>query len=1094
MKIKKAMRVYICMTVFAIYSPLALLSQAGNADVTGVITDPTSAVITGAQITAQNTETGLAETAETNSAGIYRLPSLPPGAYRITVQHAGFKSQVESISLTVGQSASLNIQLQVGSNTQTVTVNAQEYLLNTTTAEISNVVSSTDVRALPLNGRDPASLILLSPGTVNLASVGGASYVWVGSNSFSNEEGVSANGGQQGSTFALLDGVQNMDTYMGVTAPFPNPDATQEFRTVTSNFGSEYGGSPNAIILVTTKSGTNEFHGGAFEFLRNGDFNASNWFSGVVDTLKRNQFGGFLGGPILKNKLFIFGNYQGTYEATTAGTVVAFTPTAAMLSGDFSAVPFTLNAPFATVNGKPNQVSPSLLSSAAVQIAKTALPLGQDPATGQVTFSGGSDHDAYNEGTGRLDYLISPTMRMFARSYILNYNNAGETVPGNILAATTESQLPAHGRYYNEVIGSTWLPTPSIANVIRAAWIGYWYNSGGPVYTNTGQQFCFSKYIDVTEPNCYMERFSVNNGFNTTYSEPNGNGETTWWLSDDLTKSAGPRNVLTAGFNLQHQKDNVTTDYPVNPLINFDGSVTGMGLADYLLGDMSSFSQGAFENSPVAGWQIAAYAQDQWKGKDNLTITAGLRWDPDIAEKYLVPAGNFIAGEQSQVYPNAPTGLVVPGDPGVNDALRPSGYNYIEPRLGVAWAPGEGKTVYRAGFGIYRAIIMNSIFNEAVGVPPFSPFYTLNAVSGAPLSFQNPWASFSTTGGVTPFPTAQSFIQNANIPASQAVFLTPISIWDSFSPQYRMPQTQNWTASIERQLTRTMALHVAYVGSESFHQTVAVDLNPGIYADGGARTRFPDFSTIFQNVSWGTASYNSLQVRLLQQSWHGLMAQESLTWSKVLDLQASSNLSFFSEGLPNPFNIPFNHGIALMNIPFNSVLAFVYQAPLLQGHNDLLRQTVGGWEVSGITTFMSGFPFGIAGGDGNNNSESQQYQDRGDVVPGQPWDVHQGSKSRWLAHYFNPQAFTVNPPGTFGDTGDNFLEGPGMDTTDMAIIKNWQLKETSQLEFRAEAFNAFNHPNFGLPDNDPSTSNVGQITNIGPIPPRVLQLALKLTF
>ncbi len=308
-----------------------------------------------------------------------------------------------------------------------------------------------------------------------------------------------------------------------------------------------------------------------------------------------------------------------------------------------------------------------------------------------------------------------------------------------------------------------------------------------------------------------------------------------------------------------------------------------------------------------------------------------------------------------------------------------------------------------------------------------------------------------------------------------------------------MPVTQSWTASIERQLTKTLAAHIAYVGSESYHQTVNIDLNPGIYANGGNRTRYPDFSTIFENASIGTASYNSLQASIEEQIWKGLQFHSSFTWSKVLDTQGLNDSAFFSAGLPNPFNIDFNRGIAEMNIRLVSITNFVYDAPLLNGHNNLLRQIAGGWEVSGIWTLQSGYPFGIVGGDGNNNSESLQGGDRGDFVPGVPWEVHMGSKAHWLNNYFNPLAFVVNPPGTFGDTGKNFLTGPGMNTADIAFMKNWHFGDR-KLQFRCEMFNAFNHPDFGMPDNDPSTSNVGQITSMGPIAPRVIQLGLKFAF
>ena len=315
-----------------------------------------------------------------------------------------------------------------------------------------------------------------------------------------------------------------------------------------------------------------------------------------------------------------------------------------------------------------------------------------------------------------------------------------------------------------------------------------------------------------------------------------------------------------------------------------------------------------------------------------------------------------------------------------------------------------------------------------------------------------------------------------------------------FARNFRLPITQSWTASVEQQLTKDVALHLAYVGSKSYHQTVNIDKNPGIYANGGNRTTYPNFSTITEDTSLGTASYNSLQVGIEKQISHGLELQSNFTWSKDLDISSWGNISFHSN-LPNPFDIGFNRGIADLNMPLASTTNFVYTTPLLAGHSNLLKQLGGGWGISGIWTLQSGYPFGIAGGNGNNNSGSQQYEDRADYVFGQPYDVHRGNKTQWLTHYFNPSAFVSNQPGTFGDTGRNLFRGPGIKTADIGLMKEWRFNnERNNLEFRWEMYNAFNHPSFGIPDNSPTDPNFGQITSIGVIPPRVSQAALKMSF
>src|ERR1700733_4275426 len=347
-----------------------IYAQMTASTLNGNITDSTGASIPGATITVKNIGTNLTRQATSDAQGRYSVSQLPPGTYTIWVVSNGFQKYLQTgIVLTVAQVATQNVALQIGNVESTVQVTAGAALINTTTAELSTVVNGESITQLPLNGRDPSSLVLLAPGTTNVLNTGGGALQ--SGFSFPTEQGASANGGRQGSTYYLLDGVPNMDTYMLLAAPFPNADATQEFRVISNNFDAQYGFSPGAVVSIATKSGENEFHGGAFELLRNNALNAGNYFPHAVDPLKRNQFGGYLGGPVLKDKLFYFFNYQGTRSMSNGATNVAYTPTAAMLNGDFSAVQTELGAPFATVGGKPNQVNPALFSPAAVTIAET---------------------------------------------------------------------------------------------------------------------------------------------------------------------------------------------------------------------------------------------------------------------------------------------------------------------------------------------------------------------------------------------------------------------------------------------------------------------------------------------------------------------------------------------------------------------------------------------------------------------------------------------------------------------------------------------------------------------------------------------------
>ena len=1079
--------------VAALIATSAASAQTTNARLSGTVRDIAGDVIPDATLTITNLDTNQVRTLQSSSTGEFADPSLAPGRYSVAIERTGFQKVVQSgVVLTVGQDATLNATLSPGSVTETVNVDTGAELINTTTAEISTVVDEHAVSQLPLNGRDPSSLVFLAPGVTNILNTGGGALQ--GGFSFPTETGGSANGGRQGSTYYLLDGVPNMDTYLLLAAPFPNADATQEFRVISNNFDARYGFAPGAVVTIQTKSGTNDFHGGVFEFLRNDKLNASNYFTGSVDSLKRNQFGGFLGGPIIKNKLFFFANYQGTRSTSNASTNVTYTPTAAMLNGDFSAVPETITAP-GFVN---NRIDPSLFSPAAVAIAKTGLPLGQNPATGQVNYQSGAIKQQFDEGTGKLDYTLNDRQHLVARAYVNYFNQPAGTINGNILSVLALNPYTIiqgnPQQYYNGIVSHNWILNEKTVNVFSAFWNQMSSHSSAAVNDASGQPVCLSRYTKVNEEGCYLEGLNVTNGFSTGYTEPSQEIRTTIGLSDLLTRTLG-RHTLSVGVDLWHQYAKEYTQYPTEPIESFYSS-TGFGLADFLLGRVGGFTQGAGEIANVVGYQLGLYAEDQFKLKPNVTLTAGLRWDPNLPPSSQGGRGSvFVPGQQSTVFPNAPVGLVFPGDRGINSALMPTSYGYFEPRIGIAFQPRSlPNTSFRAGFGLFTAPLSYSTYNHTADIAPFSPTYTIYANytnDACPISFDDPYASPCTFNGVAPFPPFASVTQR---PAANSTFPGTVTIPATFSPNFKLGITQSWNASVEQQFPGQLALHLAYVGSESYHQTTVLDQNPGVYAAGGNRTTYTAFGQILTDTSIGTASYNSLQVGLEKKLSHNLQFQSNFTWSHTIDLSSSGNISFGNPALPNPFNIRYNRGNSLLDIPLISVTNFVYTTPSLHNTNSLVRYTLGGWEVSGIFTLQSGFPFTVSGGGSNNNSGAQQYGDRADLAPGVLVHTHQGNRAQWLNQYFNPSAFQANAPGTFGNSPKNVLRGPGTNTADAALIKNWQVQERYALQFRFELFNAFNHPSFGNPVTNLTAGNVGAITGIGAIPPRVGQAALKLTF
>ena len=1064
-----------------------VLAQGTNATLNGSVLDTTGAAVPGAQILVLNTGTNATQKTLSNDQGVYSLGQLAPGSYTVTIEKTGFRKTVQSgVVLTVNQAATLNVALETGDVEQTVSVTADAALINATTAEISSVVDQHAISQLPLNGRDPSSLVFLAPGVTNVLNTGGG-YLQTGF-SFPTETGGSANGGRQGSTYYLLDGVQNMDTYLLLAAPFPNADAVQEFRVISNNFDAHYGFSPGAVVSIQTKSGSNQWHGGVFEFIRNSDLNAGNYFTHAVDTLRRNQFGGFVGGPVIKNRLFFFANYQGTRASSQGATNATYTPTAAMLNGDFSAVPIALKAPF--VN---NHIDPSLFSPAAVTIAKTALPLGGDPASGLTNYPSGSVKNSFDEGTFRLDWEATSKQHVVLRTYLNNFDQPAGSINGNILSVLQLTPYNAIQnnpiKYLNQILSHTWTINPSLVNVFSGFWTQESAHASAQVFDKSGHAVCLSRYIKVSElpGQCYLEGLSVNNGFSTAYTEPSQEVRTSYGASDSVTRTIG-NHSLSFGADLWHQYAKEYTQYPTQPIINFNGSYSGFGLADFLLGKAAQFTQGAGEIADVSGIVLGVFAQDQYRVKPTVTLTAGLRWDPNLPPSSAGGRGAaYIPGQQSQKFPNAPLGLNFPGDRGVDSALMPTSYTYFEPRIGLAWQPRSlPGTSFRAGFGLFTAPLPYSVYNHAADIAPFSPTITLDGTAADFIPFDDPY-SFQNTAN--PFPP---FASIGFVPPANSNFQTPVAMQAIFSNNFRLGMTQSWNASVEQQFGSDFALHLAYVGSESYHQETVIDQNPGVI--GTSVRPNSDFSDILTLASIGTASYNSLQVGLEKRFSHGLQFQSNFTWAKTIDLAGSGNVSFGTPQLPNPYNVRFNRGISLLNFPYISVSNLVYTTPELNGHNTLIRAVLGAWELSGIVTLQSGQPFGISGGDGNNNSGALQYGDRADVVPSQPLNVHEGSKQQWLTHYFNPAAFVPNAPGTFGNSGKNLLRAPGIDSSDLALVKNWKFIERYTLQFRWEMFNAFNYASFGTPNNDASSSNFGQITSIGPIAPRVMQGGLKLTF
>jgi len=1127
------------------------LAQVTNASLNGIVTDANGAALPGVQIHVQNTDTNFVQSAETNASGVYQVAPLNPGPYRVTAERAGFRKLVQSgITLTVDQAATLNITLQVGDVKETVTVTADAELINTTTAEIGTTIGEDQVTELPLNGRETSSLVLLSAGVIDVLSTGGGKTQ--GETTFPDATGASAGGGRQGSTYYMLDGAPNMDTYMSLAAPFPDPDATQEFRVITNNYDAHYGFAPGAIVTIQTKSGSNKFHGGAYDFGRNQDANASSYGfggnKGQVDALHRNIFGASLGGPVEiphlfngKDKLFFFGNFEHEHNGSAANNNYANFPTARMLTGDFTEVQHVVNGatvmqPIQTpdnafgVDSMGNSTNIFVgstgnptLSPGAIKLATNALPVGTAGAStnpGYTQYPGSPSVQTFKQGTGRLDYNLNDNQRLYLRSFIEYFKQNGSSIKGNWIAVT-----PTHaGEYYNEALGHTWTINETTVNTANVYYTQMDFLSAQQALDKNGAPVCLSKYITIHEiPNhCYMMGSGASggsNGFWSNWTEPTSERRYTYGLSDAVTKTV-KNQTLSAGADLVHIFAQENTDYPATPNIQFGGSWTGFGIADFITGNADSFTQGGGEISSVKGWMIGAYAQDQVRIKPNLTLTVGIRWDPNTPPSVAGGRGSqFIPGQQSTMFPNAPLGMIFPGDATgigtkvLDSKLMPTTYDNWDPRIGIAYQPKFlPHTSFRAGFGIFTGPLQYSAYNHTSDIAPFSPTFSFSSnnsttpTQGLRIPFDAPWTAnyLFQAGAPQLFPSGDQFSHDnfASLsykPPTNSPIVTPVSLGAEFSPNFKRGVTQSWNLSIEQQLTPTMALHLAYVGSESDHQSVIIDANGANPAVSPGVRPYSNFNNIDENLSVGTSPYNSLQVGFDKRVSHGLTVQSNFTWSKVTDISSSGNISFVGS-LGDPFSLKWNRGISDMNVPIVSVTNFDYKTPELKSMNPIVRGVFGNFEVSSIYYWRSGHPFSLYGGWCNSGgwddcSNSLEYGDRADFAPGQiPW-VGRGNKKDWMTTgYFNVNAFQQNAANTFGNTPKNIFKGPHQQYDDAALSKHIKLVAGSELQLRFETFNTFNHPSFGVPQQWYGQGVFGKITGGGDVAARVAQGSAKFNF
>jgi hypothetical protein len=1073
-----------------------LWGQAGAvAQISGTVSDPSGAVVPNAKVTATQTATGLVRTTLSGLDGLYVLPNLPVGPYKLEVEVGGFETYIQSgIVLEASNNVAINVTLHVGQAKQRVEVTADASMVQTQTTSVGQVMDDRRIVDLPLNGRIATSLIMLT-GMSTDAGLWDSDLVT--SKNYWTSDSISVAGGQESATTYRLDGGIHMDNFSNVNLPFPFPDAIQEFSVQTSSLAAQAGVHPGAQVEVVTKSGTNQFHGDAFEFVRNGDFDARDFYAATQDTLRQNQFGGTIGGPVKKDKLFGFFGYQGTRIRTAPPSNIAHVPTQAVLSGDWSeiesatcqssGVARTIINPATSAPYANDYVDPSLYNQQALNMLKY-VPTSSDPC-GELTYAipMPQREDQY---VGRVDWNQSTKHNMFGRYFFSDYKSPA-AFDNDFLLTTQRGVLD---RAQSATLGDTYSITPNTLNSAHLTWTRTAVTRGPAADMKNLADFGVNMYEVV--PNALD--LSVTGYYSVGDGNPGTFRGNIAELSDSVDLMRG-RHHMSLGGDWIHYEYPYNNIYLANGSVTFDGQFTNDGLLDYLLGLDSFFTQG--NPCPFDGRQnyVGAYFNDNIQLNKRLNVNLGLRWEPNLPVTEVHNALNhfsqtaFAGGIYTNQFINAPPGVFFPGDPGI-----PRGYTYSKlsafgPRVGIVWDPtGSGRHVFRLGYGVFFDTIPTANFEDQTQGAPWSSIVDLPSPPGGLTS---PWQGYP---GGDPFPLPYPPGKNAVFPPETTLYNFPL---DSH-PMY----VNEWDLSYEHQLTANWLFSVNYLGNKTTHIWTGEDMDPAIStpavcaaAPGGTCTvanenqrrvlylinpiQGAKISDIYVADSGSNGEYEALYLKLQHRFSQHYTILANYTWSHCIS-EGDYQGDLGGPETQNPFDRNAERGNCGFDIRHIFNLSFIAQTPRFA--NAWVNRLAGNWQLSPIVAVHSGTWFNLF--DGTDNSMSGVGLDRPNAVGNNAYVRSTTGMLQWL----NPNAFVFSAPGTFGNSGMGALEAPGSFDIDAALSRYFNIKEKQRLELRFEFFNLTNHVNFGTPDNTLTDATFGQI--LGDAGPRILQFALKYTF
>jgi hypothetical protein len=1087
-------------------------AQSATGSVYGTVTDPAGAVIPSATITITNIRTGVSKTAIANASGDYTFVVLDPGDYKASATVAGFQTQTqEGVRLDANQNVHVNFSLSLGATSDVTTVQAETTLVDTRESQIGATVDQKRIEDLPLNGRNAYDLLTILPGVTNYTA-----DVQTGSRQGTQ---IIVNGIPGENTAYYLDGTYDTNQWRFGGNLLPNPDALEEFRVLTSNFDAEFGRSAGGVVNAVTRSGTNQYHGLIFEYLRNNMFNAKPYFlAGTVPALKQNQFGANFGGPLpfLKDKAFFFLSYQGLriHQPSNVASSALIVPTALERQGDFSQTP----AAFKPIGLSCGAVADQICSSALDPVAQSLLqflPVGNpssDPAVhGHPMQQSANGNINSDQGLVRVDYHLGEKHQISGLYFESRGSSNAPTAGGNQIVSY--AGMTNYEGQYNGAASDIWIISPNKVNDVRAFYslnhyiIGNIYGDQHLLASLGSQAAQGGNYNAQPLFNVqgYWQMGTSNAGPNNLPSSSLGISDVFHWtLNKHELKLGGGyiwnRFTSTGGGSsnglFTFTGSTYQTDYQAyrmtHPLLPLPPTSPATQLVDFLRGNANTLVQ----NNGVAfrshNADPSLFIQDNWRIHSRLSLNLGLRWEYFPMFTGQNNTGTFVQGVQSTRFPTAPLGLLTSGDKDIPDGILHTPWNTFAPRFGFAYDVfGDGKTSLRGAYGLfYSTMDQVSVSNNLVQ-QPFSRSVTINKTLNlvCPFGGTVPTCPAGTTAGSDPFPYTPS--------TTNAVFLAGANIFGLSPNDHYIPSVHQFSLGVQQQFSPMWSSQVSYVGNLGRRLYITTDINAPTYLVGGTTTtaginqRRPiqqllspnvyQYASISLSAPRANTVYHSLQASLQRRFDKHFSVQASYVWSKVIGYNP----------VVNQADVASSRGLLPIDVRNNFVVSYIFVSPNVNHLGFVGKQALSGWQLNGITRLQSGNPFNVTSGtdtnlDGTNN-------DRPDLVGNPYLPGGRGHAATSLA-YFNRTAFAAPIGGRiYGNTQFDMLIGPNYINTDLSAFKSFPVYREASLQFRAEAFNAFNRVNF----NNPSTLNVSQ-ANAGQIsgtsPARILQFALRLSF